>query len=46
MLLVGIMTAIVAVFIDICTEELSRWKYSCLQGCILVDILRNYITEY
>ncbi|CAB4014714.1 H(+) Cl(-) exchange transporter 7, partial [Paramuricea clavata] len=32
MLLVGIMTALVAVFIDICIVELSTWKYSCLHG--------------
>lgn len=35
MLLVGVMTALVAVFIDVCIEELSKRKYSCIQACIL-----------
>ena len=38
MLIVGIMTALVAVFIDICIEQLSSWKYTFLHGCILINI--------
>ncbi|XP_028406766.1 H(+)/Cl(-) exchange transporter 7-like [Dendronephthya gigantea] len=40
MFLVGIMTALVAVFIDICIEELAKWKYNCLH-----DYLEKYISE-
>ena len=38
MLLVGIMTALVAVCIDICIEQLASWKYEFLHGCILINI--------
>ena len=38
MFLVGIMTALVAVFIDICIEQLSTWKYNFLHHCILLNI--------
>ena len=38
MLIVGIMTALVAVCIDICIEQLASWKYNFLHGCILINI--------
>ena len=37
MLLIGIVTALIAVAIDICINLLASWKYSVIKNCILFN---------